>query len=559
MTGPQGPPGPQGNPGNTGATGPQGEQGIQGNTGNTGATGPQGESGNVILPLNNEFIGTNSFNSYVPTTTITSFTDNTQFVTRGFVKGITDALVLKTTNQSYDINTGTTFTGKLVFDTTLNNVSPTTFGYINTLASNVQTQIDGINTTNGNQTSSINTLNTKTTNITYNALTGITSFALSANGNGGAVSFFDGIILNNNKGISFGNTTVTVEKLGWLSTITSNVQNQLTANADAISSFSNATTAQSYNALTTTTTFANTLATTILSFGTSINGITNTVFHRISGLTSNAQDQISDLNTKTSSQSYNAATTTTTFANTLATTTLSFGTSINGITSTVFNRISGLTSNAQDQLTAIVNVNASQASSINGLLHKASAQNYDVPTTTTTFSNTLSSTGNAIFNDIRPNQVSLYNYSSPNNYQIGYNVEDTFSSSYNTSGGTSVQDFTTFTIAVPGVYIIYVTVILSSNNTNNIDKKRFMVYQANPFVADDGTDYVTGLSYFIENNDVVGATGKRDDISMSGMAVVSSTYLTGTNTFTIRGYVTQTSGSSTRPSVTGKWSYVRVG
>ena len=86
-----------------------------------------------------------------------------------------------------------------------------------------------------------------------------------------------------------------------------------------------------------------------------------------------------------------------------------------------------------------------------------------------------------------------------------------------------------------------------------------MVYQANPFVADDGTDYVTGLSYFIENNDVVGATGKRDDISMSGMAVVSSTYLTGTNTFTIRGYVTQTSGSSTRPSVTGKWSYVRVG
>jgi len=85
-TGPQGPQGPTGSQGSTGPTGPQGIKGDQGNNGTNGVnglqgikgdqgiigpTGPQGikgdqgiagTNGNVILPLNNTFTGTNTFN-----------------------------------------------------------------------------------------------------------------------------------------------------------------------------------------------------------------------------------------------------------------------------------------------------------------------------------------------------------------------------------------------------------------------------------------------------------------------------------------------------------------
>jgi len=80
FTGATGAQGLQGIQGFTGATGAQGLQGIQGATGAQGATGI---NGNSILSLANTWTNTNTYNTYLPTSTLTP-TTSTQLTPKNY-------------------------------------------------------------------------------------------------------------------------------------------------------------------------------------------------------------------------------------------------------------------------------------------------------------------------------------------------------------------------------------------------------------------------------------------------------------------------------------------
>jgi hypothetical protein len=84
-----------------------------------------------------------------------------------------------------------------------------------------------------------------------------------------------------------GGTTITNTQLGYLSSLSSNVQSAIDSHTTSITSLTTKTTNISFSSTpSSVTSIANKLQTSVLAFSSTLNGITSTVFNYISGLTS---------------------------------------------------------------------------------------------------------------------------------------------------------------------------------------------------------------------------------------------------------------------------------
>ena len=179
--------------------------------------------------------------------------------------------------------------------TTLSNID--LVSYVNTNDSNISSinsSITSANSSTGTNTSSISTINSKIGTLNYD---NIYDFATVNNlfiNPGGTIQYDDALgnhpdlipaVINNTNNI-LTNTT------------------NIATNTSSISTLNSRTTDISYLAGTSnTTTIANKLQTSVLSFGTTLNGVSPTTFGYISKLSANAQTQISNRVDKTSAES----------------------------------------------------------------------------------------------------------------------------------------------------------------------------------------------------------------------------------------------------------------
>jgi microcystin-dependent protein len=264
----------------------------------------------------------------------------------------------------------------------------------------ILTNTSDITTAKGN----ITTLQGKTTNISFDSGTNTTtigglltlpagtinstsinntSFVDLTNGQtiGGIKRFTANVRVDSAILVNAGATSISNTVLGYISTLSSNAQTQLSGLNNRITAVETKTTPITYTALTTTT-----LITGIIQWTGTLNGWSTTNFSNAinyaKDLTSSAQAQINTINansvllannnTFTGLNTFNG--TTTTVANTLGSSIFTFSTSINGATKAVFDNVmlycNSLTSNAQAQLT--------------NLATKLTAISYEGSTTTTT-------------------------------------------------------------------------------------------------------------------------------------------------------------------------------
>ena len=249
---------------------------------------------------------------------------------------IPDISTLKTitTAISYTPETVTTvISGILQFTGTLNGWSTTNFtnaiNYAKDLTSSAQTQINTINSnvttlTNGSVSlSALNTFSGATNTFTNNIR-------------------HDGSLLLNGGALTITNSNL--QKLQYISTITSDIQSQVTSNTTNITTNTNNINTANTN-ITTNTNNINTA-------NTNITTNTNSI--------STANTNITNLQTKTTGISYTAGTTVlpsiTTITNDfLKATSIEFTTNINNVSATIFERLRNITSDVQQQFTTLTN------------------------------------------------------------------------------------------------------------------------------------------------------------------------------------------------------------
>ena len=207
----------------------------------------------------------------------------------------------ETINNSIATDTGGTI--QFTLNKVLYNLTSTILSYLININSDVQIQL--------------NSLSTRITNIlsSNNVFSGTNQF--------GIMTFTTSL-----NGIS--NTT-----FNYLSGVTSNIQSQLNTLTSNISAI-----------LTNNNVFSGTNQFGTMTFTTTLNSITPTTFNYLSGVTSNIQSQLNTISANTSSflTNNNVFTGTNQFG------VMTFTTSINGISTSVFNYLSGLSSNIQTQL-----------------------------------------------------------------------------------------------------------------------------------------------------------------------------------------------------------------
>lgn len=322
--------------------------------------------------------------------------NNTQTITNAQLQAIPDISTLKTitTAISYTPATTTTVIGNILqFTGTLNGWNTTNFSnainYAKDLTSSAQTQIDTL-TTNSVSLSASNVFTGATNqfsntlrldgalNLNANALVipnttlqkiqylstlssdvqtqinNISGVSLSASNVFTAQNQFtnnirlDGSLIVNNNGTTLTNDNL--NRIQWLSGVSSSVSTSITNLNSSVSTLNTKTTKISYMSVggINTTTILDGLISQTFSFTGTINNISTTTFGYISGLTSSAQTQISNLATKLTGLTYSG--TTTTVANTLATATLTFSGTLNNISTTTFGYLSGLTENIKTSL-----------------------------------------------------------------------------------------------------------------------------------------------------------------------------------------------------------------
>ena len=158
----------------------------------------------------------------------------------------------------------------------------------------------------------------------------------------------DGSLIVNNNGTTLTNDNL--NRIQYLSNVSSDVNTSITNLNSSVSTLNTKTTKMSYMSVggINTTTILDGLISQTFSFSNTINNINTTTFGYISGLTSSAQTQISNLASKLTDVSYSG--TTTTISNTLATSTLTFSSTLNNISTTTFGYLSGLTENIKTSL-----------------------------------------------------------------------------------------------------------------------------------------------------------------------------------------------------------------
>jgi hypothetical protein len=155
-------------------------------------------------------------------------------------------------------------TSILEFSTSLNGITPTVFNYLSGASSNIQSQLNAIDTTltdvtySNNITSFSNTVSTSTLEFSTN-LNGITPTVFN-----------------------------------YLSGVSDNIQSQFNAIDATLTDVTHSNNI---------TSFSNTVSTSTLEFSTNLNGITPTVFNYSSGASSNIQSQLNAINATLTDQS----------------------------------------------------------------------------------------------------------------------------------------------------------------------------------------------------------------------------------------------------------------
>lgn len=300
-------------------------------------------------------------------------------ITNTQLQAIPDISTLKTitTAISYTPATVTTLINNVLqFSGTLNGWNTTNFSnainYAKDLTSSAQTQINNIN----GVTLSASNIFTGATNQFSNTLR------------------LDGALNLNANALVVPNTTL--QKLQYISTISSDIQTQTTTNATNINEGKdNLTILNTKNTdityASSITTIANTLATSNITFSGNLNTIPSATFAFINSLTSNAQAQLTNLATKLTAISYESANTTTTIAGDLI-----FLNNLNSISATTFGYLSGLTSAIQTQLNSL-------STSITTLNNLTGGFTRSSTTGTYTFSSNLNTSGN--FNTLTPYEI----------------------------------------------------------------------------------------------------------------------------------------------------------
>jgi len=200
--------------------------------------------------------------------------------------------------------------------------------YLSTVSSDVQTQINTLTTNSGSLSAS-------------NVFTGATNQFTNT-------LRLDGALNLNANALVIPNTTL--QKIQYLSTVSSDIQTQITGVGTRATTLETKTTKMSYMSVggINTTTILDGLISQTFSFTGTINNISTTTFAFINSLTSNAQAQLTNLATKLTAISYEASNTTTTIAGDLI-----FLNNLNSISATTFGYLSGLTSAIQSQLNSL--------------------------------------------------------------------------------------------------------------------------------------------------------------------------------------------------------------
>lgn len=246
----------------------------------------------------------------------------------------------KTTNISYSSPTttiaNTTSCDALNFTGTLNSITPTVFGYLSGASSNLQSQITNISAV---------------TTATENNFTVKQRFS-------NALQLDGSLNVGNASPISIPNTTL--QKIQYLSTVSSNVQTQLTASKNKL-------TRVEYVSVSDTTTITGNVNLSTVVFDIQLNEITPTTFNYLSGVTSSIQEQFNDITYILTAIDYSPGTFTTFIDNITNTTTLTFSNTLNGISSTTFGYLTGVTSNIQSQINNISSISLSSNNTFTGL------------------------------------------------------------------------------------------------------------------------------------------------------------------------------------------------
>ena len=182
----------------------------------------------------------------------------------------------------------------------------------------------------------------------------------------------DGSLIVNNNGTTLTNSTL--NKIQYLSNVSSDVNTSLTNLNTSVSTLNTKTTKMSYMSVggINTTTILDGLISQTFSFTGTINNISTTTFGYLSGVTSSIQAQINNFS-GVSLSANNSFTGSNTFAN------ITFTGTLNNIIPTVFSYLSNLSGNIQDQF--------------NTLATKLTAISYSTSTTTTTITNSINFTG----------------------------------------------------------------------------------------------------------------------------------------------------------------------
>jgi hypothetical protein len=189
----------------------------------------------------------------------------------------------------------TNFTGNITVSGTLQGLSPSIYGFLNSITSNVQTQLSNLQTTTSQQSYS-----TGTTSFTNNVSVSGTLQGLSPS----IYGFLNTISSNvqtqlNSLSSNLGTTNSTV------SSNNTNLQNQITTNANSISTLNSNLTSTNSTVSSNNTNLQNQITTNTNSISTLNSNLTSTN-STVSSNNTNLQSQISTLQTKTTNMSYSS-------------------------------------------------------------------------------------------------------------------------------------------------------------------------------------------------------------------------------------------------------------
>jgi len=315
--------------------------GVTYNVGQYIASGSGGGGGSYPSITYNSGTNTTTFTGAMvfPANSISSASiDNSDFMTKTTSQTISGT-------KSYSVQQ--IFLGNIRLDAslvlnnnslTISNATLQKIQYLSTVSSDVQTQITALQTKLTDVSFVSGSPNV--TSVANKLQTSVLAFSTTLNG-------------------------VSTTTYGYISTLSSNAQTQLTANANSIQTATNdiqvlKDQTRNLSATSTQSTFSQTLNSAIFTFGTTINGFTSADFSNAitnsSSLTSSAQSQLTALQNKTQYLTY--STNNSSFSNTLNSSTFVFTNSINGYSTTSFTTTLDycrtLTSDAQTQINAVV-------------------------------------------------------------------------------------------------------------------------------------------------------------------------------------------------------------